>query len=96
MIMPCKAKDSPYFQAFHKRRLRFQTVPFLDDTTMDENGPTSWKVADFKVPRLRKCDFNLDSVDWERAVILGAGMDGLVWRVSFGDKGPFALKLVGI
>ncbi|KAJ9145196.1 hypothetical protein NKR19_g6157 [Coniochaeta hoffmannii] len=60
---------------------------------MDENPPRSWKVADFREPRLRRCNLDLDSVDWEHANVVGAGMDGFVWRVYFGDKGPYALKL---
>lgn len=84
------------FQAIEKRRLRFLTVPFLDDTVMEETSPPSCKVANFKRPRLRKCGFDLNSIDWRRAKVLGAGLDGWVWRVHFGDKGPYALKLVGL
>ncbi|RKU42519.1 hypothetical protein DL546_003929 [Coniochaeta pulveracea] len=50
--------------------------------------------SDFKRPRLRKCGFDLNTVDWRRAKVLGAGLDGFVWRVRFGNEGPYyALKL---
>ena len=74
--------------------MHLQKVPFLDDTIMNENTPPSCKVADFRIPRLRKCGLDLDSVSWENAEVLGAGMDGFVWRVYFGDKGPYVLKVV--
>lgn len=62
---------------------------------MDDGPTTTWSIDDFGVPRLRKCPFSLGSIDWEHAMILGRGMDGIVWRVYFGDDGPYALKLVG-
>lgn len=94
--MSSQSRDSACFRALQKRRLQLQTVPFLDDTIMDENSPPSCRVADFKVPRLRKCGFNVDSIDWARAEVLGAGLDGFVWRVNFGNNGPYALKMVGL
>ncbi|KIH87517.1 hypothetical protein SPBR_05108 [Sporothrix brasiliensis 5110] len=46
---------------------------------------------DLGKPQLRKCPFDIDSISWlER---LGGGRDGYCWKVKFGDKGPFALKL---
>ncbi|KIH90547.1 hypothetical protein SPBR_00832 [Sporothrix brasiliensis 5110] len=61
---------------------------------MDPNTPARFRKVDFHVPRLRKCPFDLDTVDWRGATLLGAGMDGCVWRVRFGDHGPYyALKL---
>lgn len=60
---------------------------------MDDGPTTTWSIDDFGVPRLRKCPFSLGSIDWEHAMILGRGMDGIVWRVYFGDDGPYALKL---
>ncbi|KAK1764382.1 hypothetical protein QBC33DRAFT_547060 [Phialemonium atrogriseum] len=72
-------------------RLRLQAEPFLDDTVMD--GPPSRALSDLKTPRLRKCPFDLNSVSWKHAKILDGGLDGCVWRVNFGDQGPFALKV---
>ncbi|KAB5528993.1 hypothetical protein GE09DRAFT_1177811 [Coniochaeta sp. 2T2.1] len=91
--MPCLPEESDYSQWFEQRRLRFLTEPFLDDTIMDDGPPTRWSIADFRVPRLRKCPFIVDSINWERARILGLRMDRIVWCVYFGEEGPYALKL---
>lgn len=79
-------------RALDERRIQSLSRPFLDDTLMQ--GPPSCKIADFKRPRLRRCPFDLASISWEDAKVLGCGLDGFVWRVNFGDQGPFALKLV--
>lgn len=55
-------------------------TPFRDDALMD--GPPACTAADFELPRLRRCP-------------LDEGLDGCVWKVWFGDAGPFVLKLVG-
>ncbi|KAK3945400.1 hypothetical protein QBC46DRAFT_372129 [Diplogelasinospora grovesii] len=69
-----------------------QYVPFKDDTLMSDDPPScAW--ADFETPRLRKCPFDLSTVSWKKAKLLGYGMDGCVWRVNFGDQGPFAIKV---
>ncbi|KAM4059829.1 hypothetical protein HRG_002547 [Hirsutella rhossiliensis] len=47
----------------------------------------------FEQPQLRRCQFNLSQVDWERAVRIGGGLDGYVWKVHFGSEGPYALKV---
>ncbi|KAJ9143277.1 Six-bladed beta-propeller, TolB-like protein [Coniochaeta hoffmannii] len=57
------------------------------------SGPAGCKIEDFRKPRLRKCPFDLNSISWKDAKVLGCGVDGWVWRVHFGDRGPFALKL---
>ncbi|EPE03492.1 hypothetical protein F503_06665 [Ophiostoma piceae UAMH 11346] len=79
------------------RSTRTLHTPFLDDTPMDISKPPSFRLRDFRTPRLRKCTFDLDTVDWTRARLLGCGADGTVYRVRFRgehDKGPFyALKL---
>ncbi|KAI8715365.1 hypothetical protein NCS52_01043900 [Fusarium sp. LHS14.1] len=64
-------------------------VPFLDDKPM--NGPPSCTEQNFKLPRLRQCTFNFDTIVWEHK--LGGGLDGYVWKVWFGEIGPFALKV---
>ncbi|CAK7231483.1 hypothetical protein SEUCBS140593_007937 [Sporothrix eucalyptigena] len=61
---------------------------------MDPNTPARFRKIDIRVPRLRKCPFDLDTVDWRHAKLLGTGMDGCVWRVRFGkDSLYYALKL---
>ncbi|KAL3954498.1 hypothetical protein ACCO45_010061 [Purpureocillium lilacinum] len=57
-----------------------------------EDKPCCSKAA-FERPRLRKCPHDLSTVDWEKAVPLGGGLDGYVWKVYFGTNGPFALKV---
>ncbi|KAG7291120.1 hypothetical protein NEMBOFW57_001130 [Staphylotrichum longicolle] len=64
-------------------------IAFRDDTPMV--GPPGTTATDFKMPRLRRCPFTLDSMIWEARV--DGGIDGYVWKVSFGAKGPFALKV---
>lgn len=65
-------------------------MPFLDDKPM--NGPPSCTEQDFREPHLRQCTFDFNTIRWERK--LGGGLDGYVWKVWFGEKGPFALKVV--
>lgn len=65
-------------------------VPFRDDSLM--LGPPSLTAADFKMPRLRRCRFDLATVSWEARI--GGGLDGYVWKVKFGDEGPFIPKVV--
>ncbi|RSM19764.1 hypothetical protein CDV31_001395 [Fusarium ambrosium] len=68
---------------------RAMQVPFLDDKPM--NGPPSCTEQDFKQPHLRRCTFDFSTIVWERK--LGGGLDGYVWKVWFGETGPFALKV---
>ncbi|KAL1889014.1 hypothetical protein Sste5346_009194 [Sporothrix stenoceras] len=70
----------------------------MSDELMDVNATTSPPVTvrNFAMPRLRRCPFDIDTIDWRRARKLGAGADGCVYRVYFGDRGPFALKLFWI
>ncbi|KAK3304882.1 uncharacterized protein B0T15DRAFT_537918 [Chaetomium strumarium] len=65
-------------------------TPFRDDAPMV--GPPGTTAADFEMPRLRRCPFNLDSMVWEACV--GGGVDGYVWKVRFGAQGPFVWKVV--
>ncbi|EPE04332.1 hypothetical protein F503_01336 [Ophiostoma piceae UAMH 11346] len=79
------------------RRWRFlQRYPCMDDELMDVTTTPPVTVRNLAVPRLRKCPFDLNTIDWQRARNLGAGTDGCVYRVYFGDQGPFALKLFWI
>ncbi|OAA66564.1 hypothetical protein SPI_01140 [Niveomyces insectorum RCEF 264] len=75
------------------RREKLYADPFIDETLMTDGIPPSCKLDDFKSPRLRKCPLDPKTILWRHAEILGRGMDGVVWRVHFGDKGPFALKV---
>ncbi|KAL2158238.1 hypothetical protein VTH06DRAFT_4558 [Thermothelomyces fergusii] len=64
-------------------------LPFRDDAPMV--GPPKTTAADFEMPRLRRCPFDLGSMVWEAR--LGGGADGYVWKVRFGTEGPFVLKV---
>lgn len=66
-------------------------TPFRDDALMD--GPPACTAADFELPRLRRCPLDVGGLVWGPR--LGEGLDGCVWKVWFGDAGPFVLKLVG-
>lgn len=66
-------------------------MPFLDDEVMA--GPPNLDHAAFLTPKLRRSAFDPVSLVVEKQ--LGGGADGFVWRVRFGDEGPFALKVVG-
>ncbi|KAK5661241.1 hypothetical protein OQA88_11134 [Cercophora sp. LCS_1] len=64
-------------------------TPFRDDAPMV--GPPRTTAADFKMPRLRRCLFDLDGMVWEAR--MDGGMDGYVWKVRFGAQGPYVLKV---
>ncbi|KAL2170666.1 hypothetical protein VTG60DRAFT_4508 [Thermothelomyces hinnuleus] len=64
-------------------------TPFRDDAPMV--GPPKTTAADFEMARLRRCPFDLDSMVWEAR--MGGGLDGYVWKVRFGNQGPFVLKV---
>ncbi|KAH6607418.1 hypothetical protein Trco_003731 [Trichoderma cornu-damae] len=70
-------------------RLRTMSKPFLNNDLMQ--GPARFRGYDFKNPRLRRCVFDPDSVVFESRI--GGGDDGFVWKVRFGDEGPFVLKI---
>jgi len=73
---------------FGERRMAKLRVPFQDDEL--KNGPPRCTAADFQTPSLRKCPFDLTTIRWEER--LGVGLDGCVWKVSFGESGPYILK----
>ncbi|KAJ2898885.1 hypothetical protein MKZ38_003605 [Zalerion maritima] len=64
-------------------------VLFRDDAVM--HGPPSCSMKDFMTPRLRRCPFDLATLSSSDS--LGGGLDGYCWKVKFGDKGPFVLKV---
>lgn len=77
----------------HNRRrpwVEAAQTPFRDYALMI--GPPSCTAADFEMPRLRRCPFDLESLVLEASI--GGGLDGFVWKVRFGDEGPFILKMV--
>lgn len=55
-------------------------------------GPPNLDESAFFTPKLRRCRFDLASLSWNQR--LGSGADGYVWKVSFGERRPFALKVV--
>jgi hypothetical protein len=46
----------------------------------------------FKTSLLHQCPFDLTTIS--SGACLGGGIDGYVWKVRFGESGPFALKVV--
>lgn len=79
-------------QSQRRRQQRAFEVPFLNNELMV--GPPGCCAKDFALPRLRQCPFALSSLSWEAQ--LGGGLDGYVWKVRFGNQGPFALKVVSM
>lgn len=62
--------------------------PFLSDCISPP--PVHWQ--SFKQPSLRRCPFAPDTIKW--CAMVGYGSQGCVFRVQFGNKGPFAVKIV--
>lgn len=76
---------------YKKNRIAAQTErPFHDDELMV--GPPDCSEKAFRRPRLRRCPFDLDTIYWISR--LDGGLDGFAWKVAFGDRGPFVLKVV--
>lgn len=69
---------------------RAMSTIFLNEKLM--KGPPRFREADLKDPRLRHCAFDPETIIFESRI--GGGKDGYVWRVKFGDEGPFVLKVV--
>ncbi|KZZ96623.1 hypothetical protein AAL_03852 [Moelleriella libera RCEF 2490] len=74
-----------------RRQEHYLKQSFLDDNIMQ--GPPGYTKANLKTPRLRRCPFNVSSIDWNRSVPLAWGFDGFVWKVWFKEDGPYALKM---
>ncbi len=66
---------------------------FRNDQEMTDEPPDCSE-ADFKEPKLRKCLLDPQTISWQNAKLLGGGVDGCVWRVFFGSRGPYVLKVV--
>ncbi|SPO02451.1 uncharacterized protein DNG_05124 [Cephalotrichum gorgonifer] len=60
---------------------------------MINKGDASCTAADFRLPRLRRSRFDAADINWERSSLVGGGRDGYVWKVWFGEDGPYALKV---
>ncbi|KAI1464902.1 uncharacterized protein F4812DRAFT_440881 [Daldinia caldariorum] len=66
--------------------------PFLSEQLMSE--PLTCYAADFEIPQLRRCVFDLTSIDWSRSRGIAAGYDGYTWKIRIrGHNRPYALKL---
>ena len=65
-------------------------MPFLDDEYMV--GPPNFDEDAFLTPKQRRCPLDPTTLSWGER--LGGGGDGYVWKVTFGDQGPFAIKVV--
>ncbi|EGX95887.1 hypothetical protein CCM_00541 [Cordyceps militaris CM01] len=67
------------------------SLGFIQEDLLDETPPGT-SIADFWSPKLRKFRKHDQRISWRKYV--GYGMDGIVFRVRFGDgDGPFALKV---
>ncbi|KAI0173377.1 hypothetical protein GGR52DRAFT_542896 [Hypoxylon sp. FL1284] len=68
------------------------SVPFLSEELMSK--PPSCSAADFTTPRLRRCPFDMASIDWKRSHRITGGFDGYTWKIWFhGHDCPYALKM---
>ena len=76
--------------AAESRRLQSMSMPFLNEELM--KGPPRFRGKDLRDPRLRRSTLDPKTIVFESR--LGGGSDGFVWKVRFGDEGPFALKVV--
>ncbi|KAL6881002.1 hypothetical protein J3F83DRAFT_710844 [Trichoderma novae-zelandiae] len=75
--------------AAESRRLQAMSMPFLNEELM--KGPPRFRGQDLRDPRLRRSTLDPKTIVFEAQ--LGGGSDGYVWKVRFGDEGPFALKV---
>ncbi|KAL7785174.1 hypothetical protein V8C37DRAFT_394597 [Trichoderma ceciliae] len=80
---------SKTIEGFRQRHLKLARMAFLDGELM--NGTPQFTYKNFRTPQLRRCSFDPDTVIFEAR--LGGGADGYVWKVWFGERGPFALKM---
>jgi hypothetical protein len=76
--------------AAESRRLQSMSMPFLNEELM--KGTPRFRGQDLRDPRLRRSTLDPKAIVFESR--LGGGSDGFVWKVRFGDEGPFALKVV--
>ncbi|KLU91024.1 hypothetical protein MAPG_09549 [Magnaporthiopsis poae ATCC 64411] len=63
--------------------------PFHTDEPMI--GPPNYAFDSLRRPRLRKSLFEIEDIRWLQH--LGGGIDGYCWKVAFGDKGPYVVKM---
>lgn len=67
-------------------------APYRDDRRMD--GAPTCSAADFETLRLRRCPFDLATIDWKSSSRMDGRLDGYIWKVWFGEDGPYVLKVV--
>lgn len=86
---------SSWEREFHNVKLsKPASIPFLSDELMDGLPPDcSFKA--FKRPQLRRCSFNLETIDWPRSRRIDGGLDGSILKIYFqGSDIPYCLKIV--
>lgn len=91
--MPRECPHKP--ESGYKRLMEASMIKKMKPFRVEEplvGPPSSCTWESFRDPRLRKCPFDMASIRWSRR--LGGGIDGYVWKVYFGQEGPFALKVV--
>ncbi|KAI2776412.1 hypothetical protein F4815DRAFT_503316 [Daldinia loculata] len=85
---------SSWEREFHNVKLsKPASIPFLSDELMDGLPPDcSFKA--FKRPQLRRCSFNLETIDWPRSRRIDGGLDGSILKIYFqGSDIPYCLKI---
>lgn len=76
-----------------RRALRMMRQQYLDEEKMDLSSPLSCSASGFKLPRLRRCSFELDLMHFIEFV--GGGLDGCIWKIEVPKGGStLALKVV--
>ena len=85
-------KDVPPVFCLKKHGNKKLLTPFRRDDLLE--GYPSCSAADLTLPQLRRSRLDAANIDWERSSLVGGGRDGYVWKVWFGEDGPYALKVV--
>ncbi|PNY19955.1 Uncharacterized protein TCAP_07433 [Tolypocladium capitatum] len=91
MDMVARLRRAQEVKPISRARSDSLKFPFLDSNWM--HGPPGCSASDFKMSRLRRCTFDLAAIDWKSFVRIGGGLDGYLWKVSFGGDGPYAMKV---
>jgi len=89
-----KAFRSVGAKHINKQQARKVKVAFRCDDLLE--GSPSLLVADFNLPRLRQCPLDPSTINWSLSSPIGGGRDGYVWKVWFGENGPYAFKMVSL
>jgi hypothetical protein len=59
------------------------------------DGAPCCSLEDLERPRLRQCIYDPADINWTVSFRIGGGLDGYLWKVWFGDRGPYVMKVVG-